>query len=262
MEKPFFSIITSTYNSEHHLPETIASVKEQDFDDYEHVFVDAFSTDKTVEIIKAYQAEDPRVKLVQAEPKGISNAMNVGIEHASGVVIHHLHSDDYYHSGESLSAVHDLFQKKKNLSMVIGLCSRIIDGEKYSGLLSRSSFLRRKYLLRYLIHLNCYIAHPSTFIKKEVFDRHGVFREDYRYSMDYELWLRILHKERFVMINRELATFRHGANSSDLEKGRIDDDRARKEHSRGFRAFVANRILKGPIARREQRNAEKGTIRF
>jgi len=262
MKQPFFSIITSTYNSEVHLPQTIASIREQGFEDYEHIFVDAFSTDGTLKIIEDYQKDDSRVKLVQAEPKGISNAMNVGIEHASGIVIHHLHSDDFYHSSGSLQAVHDLFSQDKKLTMLIGLCSRIIDGEQHSGLLPESTFQRRKTLLRYMIHLNCYIAHPSTFIKKEVFDRHGVFDESYRYSMDYELWLRILHKERFKMINQELAAFRHGANSSDLEKGQIDDDRARKEHSKGFRAFVANTFLKGPIASRERRNAEKGTIRF
>jgi len=90
-----FSIITCTYNSEKYLQENINSVESQIFHNFEHVFIDGNSSDKTIEIIKKYQKKYPHtVKLLQCEPKGISNAMNHGINQSSGQYIIHLHSDD------------------------------------------------------------------------------------------------------------------------------------------------------------------------
>jgi glycosyltransferase involved in cell wall biosynthesis len=258
MSQPFFSIITCTYNSEQYLPECIDSVRSQQFSDYEHIIVDAYSTDSTPRLIEVYTKSDDRARLVQAEPKGIANAMNRGITEAKGKVVQHLHSDDYFHSDQTLGIVHEAFVKNPRKSLVIGLCSRIVDGTMQSGLLQDSTFKRRKLLLRYLIHVHCYIAHPATFIKKEVFERHGMFDESFRIAMDYEYWLRILGKEPYLMMNRELTTFRRhaAAASSDNEKNLADEIRARKLHSRGFRANVARMFFTRAVALKENLNRE------
>jgi glycosyltransferase involved in cell wall biosynthesis len=80
--KPFFSIITATLNSEKFLRDNIESVKKQTFQDFEHIFIDGFSNDATVEIIKEYQRErgESKVKIFQYPPKGVTDAFNKGIQ--------------------------------------------------------------------------------------------------------------------------------------------------------------------------------------
>jgi hypothetical protein len=134
------------------------------------------------------------------------------------------------------------------------MCSRNVDGIHQPGLLPASTFRRRSALLRYLIHVHCYIAHPSTFIKKTVFDRHGLFDESFKIAMDYEFWLRILGREDYRMINEELTTFRHhdSAASADHAKNVKEEDRARRLHARGFRAFAARTLFSRLVAIREK----------
>src|SRR3989304_8490244 len=101
--KPLFSIITSTYNSEIFLPENISSVNAQTHKNYEHIFVDGRSTDRTTGIIKDALAADPnRIKFLSRPPRGISHAMNVGINAASGTYIVILHSDDSFYDNKVL----------------------------------------------------------------------------------------------------------------------------------------------------------------
>jgi glycosyltransferase involved in cell wall biosynthesis len=256
MNQPFFSVITCTYNSQAYLEQCIASVRSQGFGDYEHIIVDAYSTDSTDKIISDYAKDDPKVRIVKAEPRGIANAMNTGIKEARGLVIQHLHSDDYYHSSESLQQVFSEFRDHPRKQLVIGLCSRNVDGNHQSGLLPAATFRRRSALLPFLIHVHCYIAHPSTFIKKAVFDRHGLFDESFRIAMDYEFWLRILGREAYRMINVELTTFRHHASaaSADHSENLKEEDRARSLHTRGFRAFLARNVLARLVSIRESAN--------
>lgn len=241
------------------MDQCIRSIESQLYGDYEHIIVDAFSTDRTPAIIENYAAADNRVRVMQSDPRGISNAMNLGILNARGSVIQHLHSDDYYHSDQTLSVVHDAFITHPRKSMVIGLCSRNRNGSIQSGLLSSSTFKRRKLLLRYLIYVHCYIAHPATFINKSVFDRHGLFDESFKIAMDYEFWLRVLGKESFLMMNRELTVFRHHKESAsfDLEERILEEERARKLHSYKLRAIIARTIFSRAVELREQYNQKK-----
>lgn len=245
MGQPYFSIITCTYNSEEHLNQCIQSVREQSFKNYEHLFVDAFSTDKTLDLIKSYADGDSRVRLIQSEAKGIANAMNVGIQMAKGRVIQHLHSDDYFASDRTLWIVHEAFTLNPQKSLVIGLCSRDINGSIRSGLLNEATFKRRKILLRYLIYINCYIAHPATFIRKSVFDSRGLFDESFKIAMDYEYWLRILGNESYHMMNVELTTFREheGAASFNPEQNRLEEEKARRLYRKNYRSLFARIFL-------------------
>jgi glycosyltransferase involved in cell wall biosynthesis len=97
-----FSVVTCTWNSEPYLAQSIASVLVQDYPDIEYIFVDGGSTDGTLERIRSI----PRpLRLIENVRGGISRAMNQGIAAASGEVIAHLHSDDYYLHPHVLSRV-------------------------------------------------------------------------------------------------------------------------------------------------------------
>ncbi len=248
--RPYFTVITCTRNSGRFLPQCIQSVREQRFTDYEHVFVDGYSTDETLGLIEDYAGGDQRVRLVRAEPRGIANAMNVGFAASRGGVIHYLHSDDYYHSDRTLGIAHDRLSGDAACGLLIGARSVDTNGEVRSGGLSRSSYHRRRLLLRYLIYLRCYIAHPATFTRRDVFERNGPFDESFRIAMDYEYWLRILPREQYLMINEELTTLRvhPGAASFDESANLVEAERARALHPGGFRGWVARHMLSRLVA--------------
>jgi glycosyltransferase involved in cell wall biosynthesis len=197
---------------------------------------------------------DVRVKLFQAEPRGIAHAMNEGIIRSSGEIIQHLHSNDLLYDKEILGFVDSMFGKQKDMTVLSGRSARLVEGEVQHRVLSPSSFRRRKMLLRYLIYVTCYINHPSTFVKRSVFERHGTFNEDFRISMDYEFWLRILRNEKFLLVNKELAVFREhdDAASSDPEKNRKEEILARKLHSRNLDAFIGKYLI-GPVVKQKMK---------
>ena len=97
-----FSIVTCTWNSAATLADTIRSVRAQAHHDVEHLFVDGGSTDGTLELI---ERECPHAQVLRNVSGGISRAMNAGIRAATGEVVAHLHSDDFYADGQVLSRV-------------------------------------------------------------------------------------------------------------------------------------------------------------
>src|SRR3569623_1399686 len=95
-----FSIITCTWNSATYLGESIASMLAQDYPHIEFIFVDGGSTDRTLNLIPALHRPYQLIDIVRG---GVSLDMNEGMRAASGVVIAHLHSDDYYQHPRVLS---------------------------------------------------------------------------------------------------------------------------------------------------------------
>ena len=109
------SIITVCYNSEETISDTIQSVLSQDYKDVEYIIVDGKSTDRTLEIIQSIKS---RIKLISEKDQGIYDAMNKGINIASGDVIGILNADDVYKNSQVLTKVMDAF--KANVSIVYG----------------------------------------------------------------------------------------------------------------------------------------------
>ena len=119
-----FSIITCTYNSAVFLEKNINSVKKQMYENYEHIFIDGFSSDKTPEIIKKYKQENPEnIIFFQTKPKGISSAMNEGIRKAKGDYLIHLHSDDSFFDKNVLQDVADFLEQNPGLDWLYGKAS-------------------------------------------------------------------------------------------------------------------------------------------
>lgn len=207
--QPFYSIITCTFNSAEFLQETIESVENQEFKSFEHIFVDAFSSDSTISIIKAYQARCPgKVTLHQLPPGGITNAMNAGIGLARGEVILHLHGDDRLASERALETVRGHFVAT-NASMVIGNC--MLTGRDRTGYTWPRNRLKRALLKAFLHAFMFYsnpIPHPSTYVRKRVFQKHGLFDEQYKVVMDYDFWFRVLRHETVFLTDELLSVYR------------------------------------------------------
>lgn len=105
---PFFSIVIPLYNKENFVPNTIKSVLNQTFQDYEIIIVNDGSTDNSENVVLGFN--DSKIRYFKTENKGVSQARNFGIEKAEGTLIAFLDADDYwfpYHLEDLLS----LYQK-------------------------------------------------------------------------------------------------------------------------------------------------------
>jgi len=194
-----FSIITCTWNSEPYLAQSIESVLSQDYPDIEYIFVDGGSTDGTLERIRRIERPHTLIENVRG---GISKAMNEGIKAATGDVIAHLHSDDYYLDAGVLSQVADVLSNP-DVGWVIGRIvvddnGNLIPEMKAQPAYSYARFVRGGY----------FVPHPSTFVRRSILDKAGMFDEGLRYAMDMDLWHRIGKISTPGEIRRPLTAFR------------------------------------------------------
>ena len=258
---PFFSIITCTFNSAEYLQETIDSVERQDFPAFEHIFIDAFSSDSTLPMIQAYQARCPsRVALHQLPAKGISNAMNAGVALARGEVIVHLHGDDRLASEKVLGSVRDLFAATE-ASIVVGNCMLTgRDPITYTWPRSKLKHLLLKLFLRPFMFYSNLIPHPSTYVMKSVFQKHGGFDEQYKVVMDYDFWFRVMRREKLFVTGEVLSIYRFHADTISttqmaLGLAEIDGIRDKYEGDYAFAYRVFALVLRPILALRRRLKA-------
>ncbi len=203
---PLISIITCTFNSEKYLKKALESVQNQTYKNIEHIINDSYSTDKTLEIIKKYIEQNQNaysIKLVQSQPKGVANALNVATSEATGDVVHFLHSDDYYNKNDSLEKAASYFMKNPNLIWLTGNFLVEIKGIKVAIPLTH---LLRINPEKALSVMNI-ISHENTFMSREAIQLYGGFNEDKNYVVEYSLWLKLMRDCKPLIVNDEFTVF-------------------------------------------------------
>lgn len=184
-----FSIITATRNSAATIEDALLSVADQDYPAIEHIIVDGNSTDDTLKIIEKHSARI--AKVITGADQGIYNALNRGIEAATGDVIGILHSDDIYLHSSVISEYAKVFVKES--------CDAVYADLMYVDRKNPLNIVRSWKSGDYLpgAFLNGWMPpHPTFFLKRSIYLRYGVYREDFRTAADYELMLRMIHKNR------------------------------------------------------------------
>lgn len=210
----YFSIITCTLNSEKYLAECLDSCLIQAYRDFEHIFVDGYSTDSTLSMIEDYIKRSPgiNVKVIQSEPRGVSDAMNIGISNSSGKVLHFLHYDDFYFDRHTLAKVKKLFDENPKHKWLIG--NKVL---KYNNSTVK---IKNKFILQnfgeYIgSNIMNWISHAATFTWKELFDEYGYFNTYFKVAMDYDFEMRVIDHEKPLIVNENLTYFRrHESNLS------------------------------------------------
>jgi glycosyltransferase involved in cell wall biosynthesis len=193
--RPRFSIITICYNARETLEQTLRSVTSQKGPSFEYLVVDGGSTDGTLEILKAWNRKI--TWWASEKDRGISDAFNKGVRRARGEWIGTMNADDWYEDG-ALAAVAAL---PEGIDVACGKL-RYWEGSRSAGVFGAAPALLPREMT---------INHPATFTRRSAHARFGLYREDFKYAMDYEFFLRCQRGgARFAPVDAVLANMRYG----------------------------------------------------
>ena len=209
------SIITTTFNSAATIRDTLECISRQDYGDVEHIIVDGGSTDDTLAIAREF----PHVqKIISEKDEGIYDAMNKGIAACTGDVIGILNSDDIYADRQVLSLIAATFSLPGIMASYADLqFVQRDDIGKVVRTWKAGSYTRRSFYYGWMP------PHPTFFVRREVYDRAGVFNSNLQSAADYELMLRILLKHEIpaYYINKVIIKMRVGGMSTASFRNRI-----------------------------------------
>lgn len=207
--KPLLTIITVVFNGAATLEHTIRSVSEQTYDNVEHIIIDGGSTDATLGILHKY--EDNIDYWVSEKDAGIYDAMNKGIDLASGDYIGMLNSDDYFASPSALEIIASHL-RASNVDAVFS-CLDIVDPANLNRIL-------RKYRIPnfspLMLRIGLMPPHPTFYCKKSCYEKAGLYCTDYRIAADFEMLARLLLKQNisWKFIDETTVKMRSGGLSS------------------------------------------------
>ena len=175
------SIITINRNNAFGLRKTIESVLSQTYRDFEYIVVDGASTDESVDVIRAsaLQAEGLDFKWISEPDTGIYNAMNKGIRMANGEYLLFLNSGDFIIKNDAIEKVFDI---RMEADIIVARCNVSDKGK----IVWTSPYFNSKITLKDLFFIG--IPHQSTLIRRSLFEKYGVYREDFRYNSDIDFW--------------------------------------------------------------------------
>jgi glycosyltransferase involved in cell wall biosynthesis len=202
-----FSVITVCFNSEESIERTILSIKAQTYKNIEYIIVDGFSIDRTNEIINTYK---DIVSIHISEPdNGLYDAMNKGIRLATGDVIGILNSDDIIADSLTIQKLADSIGSYDGVYGDVGFYSDSHFKNKKRHYSSKS-FSKDKFSRGMMP------AHPSFYVKKECYEKAGLYRTDFKIAADFDMLLRFfqLKDTSFLYVNDEIVKMRLGGVST------------------------------------------------
>jgi len=274
------SVITATYNCEESVSDAIDSVLSQTYQDIEYIIVDGASTDSTLNIVNGRKSSIPDLKFVSEPDNGIYDALNKGIAMATGDIIGFLHADDIYASPTVIADVVNVFlsrtktqsHKEKHVpldSKHANACA----GEECHQLSTNNHQLDSVYgdleyvrkedvtkVIRYWksgectdrkLHRGWMPPHPTFFVRREVYEKFGVFDTDLRIAADYDFMMRVLFKNKIstayiteVLIKMRLGGASNGSLKNIIRKSREDLTAMRNNGMGGVFTLVAKNFSK------------------
>ncbi len=223
---PKVSVVTTTYNDIENLKRILAEVKKQTYPNIEHIIVDGGSTDGTVELLKELEEKEPgRISWMSEKDNGIYDAINKGIRMATGDIVGCCF-DRYADEGVLMRMV-EIMEKEGTDGVHGDLC--YMDGDR---------IVRKWHQGQGVIRSGWMPGHPTLYLKKEVYDKFGLYRTDYRISGDYEFMVRILYRKEVTLsyLPEILIYMSHGGTSTNSLGAYVES------MMEGHRALVENHV--------------------
>lgn len=223
---PKVSVVTTTYNDIENLKRILAEVKKQTYPNIEHIIVDGGSTDGTVDLLKELEEKEPgRISWMSEKDNGIYDAINKGIRMATGDIVGCCF-DRYADEGVLMRMV-EIMEKEGTDGVHGDLC--YMDGDR---------IIRKWHQGQGVIRSGWMPGHPTLYLKKEVYDKFGLYRTDYRISGDYEFMVRILYRKEVTLsyLPEILIYMSHGGTSTNSLGAYVES------MMEGHRALVENHV--------------------
>jgi glycosyltransferase involved in cell wall biosynthesis len=226
------SIITPSLNQGQFIEDTILSVLNQKYDNFEHIIIDGGSTDNTINILKKYN----HLIWVSEKDSGQSNAINKGFKLATGDIIAWLNSDDYYEEN-IFEEVQNYFQKTENCFFLYGDITFVNENKAVINKVSGNNLSYKN-----IIKNPDIVRQPSSFWRRSLLNEIGYLDEKLDLVMDLDFFLRIGQKHEFYYLNRNLSFFRaynENKTSSQKRKQYNEIKNVLKKHAffLGFRTY-------------------------
>jgi glycosyltransferase involved in cell wall biosynthesis len=203
------SIITVVFNGEKTIARAVESIYAQRGVEVEHIVIDGASSDGTLAVLRRFQKN---IAVLISEPdQGIYDAMNKGIKLATGEIIGILNADDCYANQDVLNQVCNQFESQ-NVEAVFGDVDYFdADNQARVTRVYRSSVFHPKKLARGVMP-----AHPALFLRREVYERYGLFNIGFKIAGDFDFIARIFKSGelRYVYIPSTLTRMQNGGIST------------------------------------------------
>ena len=212
------SIITINYNNLEGLQRTINSIVPQSFKDFEWIVIDGGSTDGSCELIE--QNVDRITYWVSEPDKGVYNAMNKGIKVAKGEYVNFMNSGDRF---ASPTVLEEVFSIPRSADILYGYMMR----DDINGEVNNASMMKPR--LSWIDLYGDGLPHQSTFIKRSLFDKFGLYDENLKVVADWKFFVNamVYHKASSEFIPKKISIYASGGVSD--TQGREERNRVEKE---------------------------------
>jgi glycosyltransferase len=241
-----FSIITATYNSEATIEDALKSVASQSYSNIEHIIIDGGSKDNTLKIIENYK--DKIAYFVSEPDKGIYDALNKGINAATGDVIGFLHADDLFYSNLVLEKTAKQFSENITDSIYGDLL--YVSKENTEKVIR--NWKAGKYSIKKLKR-GWMPPHPTFYVKKDVYVNFGTFDTDFKIAADYDFILRVLGKYKIstnylpeIMIKMRVGGESNKNINNIIRKMKEDVNALKKNNLGNWQTVFLKNIIKIP----------------
>jgi glycosyltransferase involved in cell wall biosynthesis len=236
---PKITLITPCYNAETYIGRCIESVVSQGYNNLEYIIVDGNSSDNTLGIVNRYK--NHITKIISEPDENLYDAINKGIEIATGDVIGVLNADDFFANENILTTIGNTFSVQN---------AEIVYGDM--DFINKSETIVRKWrtkpYIKGIFNWGWMPPHPTFYCKKELFEKLGLYKLDYGTAADYELMLRFMHCHNLntFYINQVLVKMQMGGVSNKSFANRLkawgNDLKAMKTN--GIRLPILTLIMK------------------
>ena len=227
---PFFSILVVCLNAGSKLEQTITSIQAQDFTDYEIIVKDGGSTDGSLDFLKG------QLRILQQKDSGIYDAMNQGYALSTGNIIAFF--NDTFAKNDAVQKIVDLIEKTTDCvgahaDLIYATDEKII---RYWKMGQQKS-----------IYTGWMPGHPTLFLKREIYEKYGLYKIDYKISADYEFMIRFLRdkQNRLAYLPEILVRMYYGGTSTSSTRSYIqslkEGHKALKENGVHF-AWIVDAI--------------------
>jgi glycosyltransferase involved in cell wall biosynthesis len=214
---PLISVITPVYNGEKTIKETIESVLNQTFQDFELIVINDGSQDATVEIVK--QVEDSRLKLFSYPNAGQATSRNRGVSQAVGKYIAFLDADDLW-TADKLDAQLQTLQANPQAAVAYSWTNCIDESSQF---LRRGSYITAiGDVYAKLLLINFLENGSNPLIRAEALAEVGEFDASLTPAEDWDMWLRLAAHYQFVVVPSPQVLYRVSANSSSSNISKLE----------------------------------------